>query len=186
MVSMSSLWLPIVISAVLVFIASSVIHMALPWHKSDFKILPNEENTLAALRECSIPPGDYFAPRAGSMKDMNSPEFQAKMEKGPVVIMTVRPNGQTNMGKLLGMWFVYLLVVSFFSAYIAGHALPPGTHYLKVFQIVGTAAFLGYAAALWQSSIWWSKSWLTTFRSTVDGLIFGLLTAGVFGWLWPR
>lgn len=186
MVSISSLWLPIIVSAVIVFIASSVIHMATSWHKGDFKVLPDEEATLSALRGFSIPPGDYFAPRAGSMKDMGSPEFKAKMEQGPVIIMTVRPNGQANMGKLLGTWFVYLVVVSFFCAYIASHALPVGAHYLKVFQIVGMSAFLAYVVALWQSSIWWSKSWLTTFKSTVDGLIFGLLTAGVFGWLWPR
>ena len=55
-----------------------------------------------------------------------------------------------------------------------------------MFRFVGVTAFLAYAAALWPMSIWYRRSWLTTFKGTVDGLVYALLTAGTFGWLWPR
>lgn len=185
MTGLLSLWLPIVLSAVVVFIASSIVHMMSGWHKSDHKPVPNEAAVLDALRSFDIPPGDYMAPRCSSMEEMKSPEFKAKLDKGPVVMFTVFPK-MTGMTSNLIQWFIYSLLVGVFSAYIGTHALSTGAQYLKVFQIVGTAAFMGYAVALWQLSIWYHRSWLTTFKSTVDGLIYALLTAGVFGWLWPR
>ena len=78
------------------------------------------------------------------------------------------------------------MVVSIFAGYVAGAALPPGSPYLSVFRFVGTVAFVGYCLASWQSSIWYKRSWATNLRLTVDGLIYGLLTAGTFGWLWPK
>ena len=180
------LWLPIILSSVLVFLASSIIHMLLPWHKNDYPRLANEEKILDALRPHNIPPGDYVMPMAESMEVMKSPEFKEKLDKGPVLIMTVWPNGRASMGRNLILWFLYTVVVSFFAAYIAGRTLPVGTHYLPVFRIVGATAFMGYSLALWQMSIWWRRSWKITIKATIDGLIYGLLTAGVFGWLWPR
>jgi hypothetical protein len=186
MTDLQSLWLPILLSAVIVFIASSIIHMATPWHKNDYPKMPNEDRIADALRPFSIPPGDYLLPRAGSMKDMGSPEFLEKMKKGPVMMVTVKPNGPPSMGKPLSLWFIYTIVIGVFAAYIAGRALPPGTHYLRVFQFVGATAFMGYSLALWQTVIWYSRSAATTLRSTIDGLIYACLTAGTFGWLWPR
>ena len=186
MVPLSELWLPIVLSSVIVFVASSVIHMALPWHKNDYAKLPDEEAARAALRPLAIPPGDYMVPRAMSMDEMKSAEFTEKVTAGPVMVVTVLPNERFDMSRNLGLWFAYLVVVSVFAAYVAGRAVPPGTDYLSVFRFAGVTAFLGYAAALWQMSIWYRRAWSTTVKSTVDGLIYALLTAGVFGWLWPR
>jgi hypothetical protein len=90
------------------------------------------------------------------------------------------------MGKSLILWFLYSVVISIFAAYVAGRAVPAGTDYLHVFRFAGVTAFLGYSGALWQSSIWYNRSWTTTIKSTIDGLLYGLLTAGTFGWLWPR
>jgi hypothetical protein len=101
-------------------------------------------------------------------------------------MMTVMPSGSMAMGKQLTMWFGYAVVVGIFAAYVAGRALPPGTPYLAVFRFAGVTAFLGYAVALWQMSIWYHRAWITTVKATVDGLIYALLTAGTFGWLWPR
>jgi hypothetical protein len=185
MTGLSALWLPILVSAVLVFVASSVIHMASPWHKTDFPKMANEDQVLAALRPLGIPPGDYFVPRPQTRDDLRSPAFQEKVKQGPVVLMTVMPGG-ISMGRNMVMWFVYCAVIGFFAAYIAGRALAPGTPYLQVFRFAGATAFIGYAAALWQLSIWYRRAWLTTIKSTVDGLIYALLTAGTFGWLWPR
>jgi hypothetical protein len=186
MTALSALWLPILLSAVLVFIVSSIIHMALPWHQQDYPKLPNEDAVMDALRPLALPPGDFMMPRPASMKDMNSPAYLEKRNKGPVMIVTVLPNGPMSMGGSLAQWFVYSLVVGFFAAYVAAHALPPGAHYLRVFQLVGVTAFTGYSLAIWQLSIWYRRSLGTTIRTTIDGLVYALLTAGAFGWLWPR
>jgi hypothetical protein len=185
MTGLTALWLPILVSAVFVFIASSIIHMASPWHKSDFPRLPSEQQVMDALRPLAIPPGDYFVPRPASRDEMKSPAFKERVKQGPVVVFTVMP-GEINMGRNLALWFAYCAIIGFLAAYIAGRALPPGTPYLQVFRFAGTTAFVGYSAALWQDSIWYHRSWTTTLKSTVDGLIYGLLTAGAFGWLWPR
>jgi hypothetical protein len=186
MTGLHSLWLPILLSAVFVFIASSTIHMLSPWHKSDYPRMPNEDKVLEALRPFAIPPGDYMVPRPATRQDLKSPEFMEKMNKGPVMVVTILPNGPFSMGRNLALWFVYLLVVGVFSGYIAGRALPPGAAYLHVFRFAGAVAFVGYSLALWQMSIWYRRAWSTTIKATVDGLIYALLTAGTFAWLWPH
>jgi hypothetical protein len=186
MTGLHALWFPILLSAVIVFVASSIIHMLSPWHKGDYPKMPNEDKVMDALRPLAIPPGDYMVPRPTDMKDMKSPGFLDKLNKGPVMVVTVMPNGMRSMGKPFAGWFTYSAVVSFFAAYVTGRALHPGSDYLHVFRFVGVTAFLGYSAALWQMSIWYSRSVSTTFKATVDGLIYALLTAGTFGWLWPR
>lgn len=186
MTGLSALWLPILLSSVVVFVVSSIIHMALPWHKNDYPRIPDEDKFRDALKPLAIPPGDYMIPRASDMKEMRSPEFAEKMKNGPVMVLTVLPNGPVPMGRNLALWFVYSLVVGTFAAYIAGRALPVGSPYLGVFRFVGAGAFLGYSVALWQMTIWYRRSVSTTIKATVDGLIYALLTAGIFGWLWPR
>ncbi len=186
MVSLTSLWLPILLSAVIVFVVSSIIHMLLTYHRSDLRKLRNEDEALEALRRLDIPPGDYALPHAGSPAGMKNPQFVEKMRKGPIVLMTVAPGGPPSMAMNLLLWFLYSLLVGVFAAYIAGRALGPGADYLAVFQIVGCGAFMGYSLALLQNSIWYRRDWGATLKSVFDGLVYGLLTAGAFGWLWPR
>ena len=186
MTGLSALWIPILLSAVFVFVASSLLHMMLPWHKNDYRSVPNEDRARDAIRALAIPPGDYMMPRPQSREDMRSPAFAEKLKAGPVLMMTVMPGGSMSMGRNLVMWFIYCVVVSLFAAYIAGRALPPGTVYLHVFRFAGATAFIAYSVARWQESIWFHRAWSTTIKSTIDGLIYGMLTAGVFGWLWPR
>lgn len=182
----SALLLPAVLAAVIVFIVSSMIHMATPWHRSDYLKFPNEDGVLAALRPFAIPPGDYMAPRPASTQDMRSPEFAEKRAKGPVLIATVMPGGPITMGKTMAVWFLYLIVVGFFSGCVAARALPAGAGYRPVFHYVGMVAFAGYTMGMWPLSIWYHRSWVTTFKMTLDGLLYALLTAGTFGWLWPK
>jgi hypothetical protein len=186
MVSLMSLWLPILLSAVFVFVASSVIHMVLPYHHTDYRKLPSEDETMDALRRLNIPPGDYMMPRPSGGADMRSPEFAAKMARGPVAMMTVMRPGSMSMGKNLAQWFVYSLVISLFSGYIASRAVGPGTEYLVVFRFVGTSAFMGYSLGLIPFSIWYQRNWMTTWKAVFDGLVYACVTAGAFGWLWPR
>lgn len=185
-VSLISLAVPILVSAIVVFVASSILHMVLPLHRNDWRRLPAEDAVLDALRRHNIPPGDYVAPFGGSPEAMKNPEFVAKMRKGPMVLMTLAPGGSVSIVTNLLLWFIYVVIVSVFAAYIAGRALRPGAEYLEVFRFAGVSSFAGYSLALLQNSIWFKRNWVTTTKSMVDGLVYALLTAGVFGWLWPR
>lgn len=186
MISISALWLPILVSSVIVFIVSSLIHTVLPWHKGDYPKLANEDKVRDALRPLAIPPGDYGIPRPSNMQEMKSPAFVEKMTQGPVLFMTVAPNGVMSMTRNMVNWFLYTLVIGIIVAYAAGLALPEGSGYRGVFRVVGVAAFGCYALALPQLSIWYYRGWRLTLVSMFDGLIYALMTAGTFGWLWPR
>ncbi len=186
MTPLSALWLPVLLSAVIVFVVSSVIHIASPWHKSDYPKMPNEDKVRDALRPLSIAPGDYMVPRPSSREEMRSPEFAAKLRQGPVLMLTVMPNRLMPMGKNLALWFLYSAVVGVFAAYVAGSALPPGAQYAGVVRFAAVTAFVGYSVAVWQMSIWYRRAWSTTVKATVDGLVYALLTGATFGWLSPR
>jgi hypothetical protein len=180
------LWLPILAAAVVVFILSSIIHRILPWHKSDYPKLPNQEAVMDALRPLNIPPGEYMVPRPDTMADMKTPEFKAAMDRGPVFILNMFPNGMRGMGRPLGLWFIYLLIVDLIAGYVAQTAVVTTSDLHVVFHVAGLTSFLGFAGALWQMTIWYRRPAYTTFKSTVDGLIYAAVTAGIFVWLWPR
>ncbi len=186
MTYLTSLWLPILLSAVGVLIVSSIIHMFLKYHSTDFKKLPSEDEVMEALRKFDIPPGDYHLPFAGSTEAMGSDEFKEKIAKGPVGLVTFVGNDPSRMVKSLLLWFVYSITVAFFAAYVAGRTLGPDAHYLTVFRVVGATTFMGHSLALLQNSIWFKRNWCATFKSMFDGLLYALVTAGIFGWLWPR
>jgi hypothetical protein len=186
MVALSALWMPIVVSAVFVFIALSVLHMLPAWHKGDMIALPDEDKVMETLRALNVQPGDYRFPYGSTVKEMEAPAFLEKMKAGPVGNMTIQPSGDINMGKLMGQWFVYSLVIAVIVAYVTGRTRAPGAPYLEVFRVSGTVTFCCYSVAHWQNWIWWGKSTRFTLTNTLDGLVYALLTAGTFGWLWPR
>jgi hypothetical protein len=186
MVPIMSLWLPILLSAVFVFVASSVIHMVFTYHYKDFKGVPDENKLMDALRPFNLQRGEYIVPCPRSPQERKTPEFQEKMQKGPALIMNVWQSGKPAMVKNLVQWFMYSLIVGIFAAYVAGRDLGPGASYLAVFRFAGVTAFACYTIAKWQDSIWFNRSWGSTFRGTIDGLVYALLTAGTFGWLWPE
>lgn len=185
MISLTALWLPIVLSAVAVFIVSSIIHMVLKYHNTDYSKLPSEDGVMGAVRPFSIPPGDYVMPHASDMKEMGSPEFLEKQKQGPVVFMTVLPSGPMGMGPSLMMWFLYSLLVGVFVAYISRMTIPAGADYLLVHRVAGAVAFCAYGMAHLSNSIWYKKKWSATLKNLLDGLVYGLVTGGIFGWLWP-
>ena len=108
-----------------------------------------------------------------------------KFKQGPVGFINVKPSGPPAMGKYLGTWFAFCVVIGIFCAYVASRTLGPGTEYLMVFRITGTVAFVAYGVSSVSESIWKAQQWSTTGRFLVDGLVYSLLTGGVFGWLWP-
>ncbi len=185
MVPLTALWLPIVLAAVAVFVVSSIIHMVFKYHHKEYRKLPTEEGLLEAIRTEKVHPGFYSFPHAARAKDMGSDEMQAKFKKGPVGTMNIQQNGSPAMGKFLGMWFAYSLLVGLFAAYVTGRTLPPGTPYLAVFRIVGASSFMAYSFAHLSDGIWIQKPWTMTLKHVFDGLIYAMVTAGVFGWLWP-
>ena len=185
MVALTSLVLPIVLSAVFVFIASSLIHMVLGYHRSDYTRLPDEDKVLAALRSPDLKPALYTLPYC-THKDMKSPEIQEKFKQGPVGMLTVFPTGRPNMLKFLGLWLVYCLLIGFFTAYLTGRTVLPGAHYPAVFRVAGTVAFMAYGLGPLVNGIWRGLPWSGVLKESFDGLIYALLTAGTFGWLWPR
>lgn len=186
MVPIFSLWLPILVSAVAVFIISSLIHMVLPYHRKDFIQLPKEDEVMDSLRAFSIPPGDYVMPYAGSPDAMKSEAYNEKLNLGPVAFMTFYKSGPQSMGGSLVQWFLYIVLVGIFAAYISSRALAPGAHYLSVFRFAGCTAFASYSLALMQNSIWYKRNWPATLKSMFDGLLYAVITAGIFGWLWPK
>jgi hypothetical protein len=185
MAFLAALWPAIILGAVIVFFASSIMHMVLPYHRSDYKRLPDEEKVCAAIRAAGVTRGVYMFPFADHKK-MKEPAMQEKFKQGPVGTMIIRQSGAINLAPFLVKWFVFSLVVGFFAAYVAAHTLAPGTDYRQVFRVVGSVAFMAYGLGNLANGIWKGEPWGMVVKEVVDGLIYGLLTAGVFGWLWPK
>jgi hypothetical protein len=186
MIPLTALWLPILLSAVIVFFASFIIHMVLTYHRSDYRRLPDEDRVTDALRNADVKPGpDYFFPYC-KFEEMKSATVIEKFKRGPVGFVTVLPSGPPSMGKNLVQWFLYCIVISLMAAYLSGRTLAPGTGFSHVFCVVGIAALLGYGAAHAQESIWGGRSWVVTFKHLFDSVIFAALTAGAFACLWPK
>lgn len=180
-----SLWLPVVVSAVAVWLVSAVLHMVLKYHRADFKQLADEDAVAPAVRSAAPAPGVYVIPYCSDMSKMKDPVFVKKYEDGPVALITLMRRGMPNMGKLLGQWFLFCFLVSFVTGYVARHALGFDTDPLTVLRITGTVAFIGYGFGYVQDSIWHGWPWSNTARGLLDALIYGLVTGLVFRFLWP-
>ena len=184
-VMMPALWLPIVLSAVVVFIGSSIVWMVLKYENADWKAIPGEDQFLEAVRKLNLPaPGQYVFPHMMGSADAQT--AMKKAEQGPSGVLLLRKPMKWSMAPMLVKAFIFYLVVSFFTAYVASHARGRGADYLKVFQVAGTAAFMGYGLGVFVDAIWWGRTWTSAFKTAFSGLIYGCLTAGTFGWLWPR
>ncbi len=185
MLSLASLWMPVILSAVLVFIASSLIHMVLQWHKSEYGKLPNEDEVRAAVRSANLAPGQYVMPHCDGHKEMQSPAAQQKFADGPVATLVVRANGMPNMGATLGQWFGFAVMVAVLAAGLSCTLLPRGADPHKVFHFFAVVTFMTYAGGSFINGIWMGRPWGAVARDALDSLIYALLTAAVFAWLWP-
>ena len=186
MVALLALWLPIVVSAVFVFIALSIVHMLPGWHKSDMTAVPGEGRVMELLRGLNVQPGEYRFPFSNSTKEMETPAFVEKMKVGPVGTMTIRPSGELPFGKMMGGWFLYSLFIGALVAYVTGHTYGRGAPFVEVLRVSGLVAFCCYAVAHWQNWIWWGRSTRFTLTYSVDGLLYAIVTGATFAWLWPR
>lgn len=185
MVSLAQLWLPILLSAVFVFIASSILHMVLRfWHGPDCRGFTNEDEVRAAMRKGSAGAGIYLLPYC-KPEDMKKAQTQEKFKEGPIAFVFMRASGAMNMAAPLIQWFVFCLLVSIFAAYLAGITLAPGTASMQVFRVVGTAALLGHAFGSLPMGIWWGHPWRSVIKHVIDGIIYALIAGATFVWLWP-
>lgn len=176
-----TLWMPILVSAIVAFMAGSVIWMFMPWHKTDWSKAPDEEAVREALQGTAA--GMYTVPNCPDQAQFKEPEMQKKFIEGPQAFITVVPSGLPNMGPKLVMMFGYNLLVAVVCAYFVSRTLAPGADYLAVFRVAGAVAFVAYGMAYIQESVWFGRSWSATAKTFLDALIYGVLTGGVFGWL---
>lgn len=178
--SIMELWVPILASAIIVWIASALVWTVLPWHKKDFSKLPEEEAARAALKGLAV--GQYMLPYCIDPKELEDPDVRRKFDEGPRAYITVSPNGVPGMGGKMLQSFIYNVVVGIFCAYLLTRSMMMAD-YLSVFRFAATIAFLAYCIAYIQDSIWFDRPWSLTFKNMFDALIYALLTGGVFGWL---
>jgi hypothetical protein len=185
MIDIPSLWLPILLSGALVWITSLIVWAVLPYHRSDYKKIPDEGALRAALQPQDLPPGQYNVPHLVSRSEMGAPEGQAKFTAGPVAFLTVLPKRVPSPTKGLVISFAYYLLMSAVVAYVATRTLNAETPSYLVLQVTGTVAWLGYGTAVVTDAVWFGRPWKSVLKTLLDAFIFGLVTGGVFVWLWP-
>jgi hypothetical protein len=186
MVTMGSLWLAVLLSAAGVWVASAIVWMLLPHHRSDYRGLPDEEGARTALGPQQLTPGQYNIPNVAKRSEIKNPDVVRKFDDGPVAFLTVLPNGLPSLGRSLVLTFIYYLVVGILVAYLASRTVAAGAEYLTVFRVTGTVAWIAYGVAVTQDAIWFGRPWSAVVKQLFDALIYGLVTAGFFSWLWPQ
>lgn len=179
------LWLPILATAVFIFIASSLIHMVFKWHNSDYQKLGNEDEVRAAIRAGSPAPGQYVLPHCVDMKDMADPAMIKKFTDGPVAFITVRPSAAPAIGGALVNWFIFTLVIAIVAATVAVDAFGIKGDSRSVAQLIGVVSFLAYAAGSFQMAIWMGKPWGSVGKDVLDAVIYAVVSGVTFLWLWP-
>lgn len=181
---LAQLWIPILASAVLVFIASSVIHMLIKWHQSEYRGFSNEDAVRSAIRAGNAAPGQYVVPYCRDMKEMAAPEMQAKFVEGPNAFITLRAPGAPNMGRPLMLWFLYIVGIGVITAYVASKTLHADATFWQVCRVASVLPFIAYCGGSVQMGIWMGKPWASVARDILDGFIYGAITGLTFAWLW--
>lgn len=179
--SILDLWLPILVAAVVCFLASALMWALLRYHNRDYKQAADEEAVRAALKGSA--PGYYILPFCLDPAEAQKPEMKKKFDEGPQAYITVAGNGMPRMGPKLGFIFVFFLAVSVLAAYFVTFSVAPGADYLHVFRVAGTVAFIANSFAVVPESIWFARPWSMTVKNFIDAAVYSLLTGGIFGWL---
>ena len=180
-----SLSLPILLSAVVVFVISSLIHMVLKWHASDYGSFANEDAVRAAIRAGNPAPGRYVVPHCKEMKEMGSEAMQQKYREGPVGHLTILPSGMPNMGKHLGLWFLWSLGVAVVAAFLASQIfLLDSAHARGAAKLVGAVTFIAHGFGTVTESIWMMRSWSASTKYVLDAALYAVSSGLVFFWLW--
>ncbi len=178
------LWLPVVVSAVVVFVLSAASHMVLPWRRNEWGRITEFGPVQAALR--GLAPGLYAFPAAADPKEQMSKEWMDRWAEGPSGWLTLAPPRRISMGRNMALSFLVFLAVALLCAYMAWHALGPAAHARAVFRLVGTIGFMSFGVGSAFNSIWYHRPWRAYASDVVDALLFGLAMAAAFAVLWPR
>ena len=185
-VSVSELWLAILVAGLLCWVASALIHMLIKYHNADYKELTNEEAVSSTLADKPPAPALYTLPYCSDMKAMGEESMQKKFNDGPVAMITIMPNGMPPMGKLLSQQIVFFIFGSFLIGYLATISIAGNADFMMVFRQVFIASFLTYGWAQIPYSIWMGQPWSNCVRYLLDALIYAAVTAGTFSLLWPN
>ena len=181
-----ALWLPILLSAVVVFVISSLVHMVFKWHAPDYRGFTNEDAVRAAIRAGNPAPGLYVVPYCPDMKDMAGEAMVKKYSEGPVGHVTLRPNGSFNMGKYLGLWFLWSLVIAVVAAYLATQLIGLNPERARAAaKLVGAVSFIAHGFGTVTESIWMGRPWSGSAKYLLDAALYAIGSGLVFLWLWP-
>ena len=182
-----SLWLPILLSAVAVWIASIVLGLPFFHHKTDWIGLPKgQEDALASfLRTSDVRPGNYLFPDFRTREAMESERVKKALNDGPVGHLSLWPT-PLGMGGKMAATFVVYLIVNTLIAYLTRVAIPGPASFARVFQVAGAAGVLAYGFAHLPSAIWWGAYRRTIVANVIDGMIYGCITGAIFAWRWPQ
>ena len=185
MAFLTALWAPILLSAILVFLASAIAWTMLPFHNKEWKGLPNQDAVRAAMGQPA--PGLYMLPFFPDPAERRGKPAMESLATGPSGYVTIMRRGPITMAPTMVKSLLADLLIAVFVAYVAWLALPhPGATYIQVFRLVSTVAFMAFAFGSIQDSIWFSRPWRSWLLQAIDALVFGMLVGGTFGWLWPR
>lgn len=177
------LWKPILVGGLGMFVMSALVWTVMPHHRKEWQPLPNEDAVADAIRAGNLRPGLYHIPHMADMKAMGTPEGIGKMNRGPLLYMTVAPNGVPAMGPMMLKSALSSILIAVFVAYVAWHAIPAGSEYLQVFRIVGTVTFMTFSLGSMADSIWFARPWGSWGRQVFDAMLYAGVMGGVFGWL---
>lgn len=177
---LTSLIVPIILSAIALFFASFLSWMVIQLHRRDWIKLAKEEQFLSTMQELDVPQGNYMFPGCDSPAEMKTEEYQHKWENGPRGIITVFP--KVSMGKKLGMTIVYYFIVSFCLAYLSTLAISPGAEFEVVFRFMATAGFLVFLSSVVQHSIWFH---IRIVGHIIESILYAIILGLIFGLLWP-
>ena len=180
------LWQPILLATFLCFVMSVLVWMVGPHHKKELKGPPNEDGIRDLLRQGNVEAGGYMFPFCDRSDKTAFAEAMKKFAEGPAGVMYVFPKGPMNMGKMMAQQVVFFLLVNVMLAVLGSRVGLDDQSYLHVFKVIGFVAFMTYAVGVAPESIWFARPWRSYLLGAVDGLLYALVTAGAFGWLWPR
>jgi hypothetical protein len=181
-----SLLLPIVLAAVAVLILSMINNLAMPWHKSDYGNVPDHDAAIAAIGSLNLAPDDYAVPNPRLPGGGKNPDFIAHFERGPTFHITVFPRGGMHMGKYMGQWFGFMLLISAIAGWVTASIVAPGGNTIAVFRFSAILTTCSHGFGAWPLSIFYHRKWSTAFKETFDAILYGLATGAIFMWLWPK
>ena len=182
--TVTDLWLPILVATLAGFFLSFLMWAVLPHHMGDVKFSPDQDKLMDFVRTSKIEPGVYVFPNCAERKDYKQPENIDKFNAGPWGTLSVWAS-KPNMVRNMALTVLYFFLVTLLVAYITGQARGPGSDFLAVFQIAATGAILAHVLGGAPGGIWFGKRPRYFLTDAIDGLVYALATGAIFAFMWP-